>query len=350
MVLKIPSLREIDALKHSSKFQYLVNPTITERIFDKLKLERDYPDISNRLKVLDLYPGPGVQSLIFNNRYKPKQHCLMDLKKTFRHFKGFLKNERLKHIMKDPYEWSSYTDLIEKEGVFVPEYQKRDHIHDSFLIMANVTERKKEGLIIQWLNCLAYKNWLMKFGNVKMLFWIPTQTAVKLLAPPGLGTRNKCSLTLEAFSDTTIVAASQGINWDQFDPKLLAKSNPIFIDGPDDIYPKGSNRTKEDKDNSITLLEINPNGKQVDVDIWDYVTRNLMILKKTPFIDAVESLGHGAREYYREIIEDESLLKRCPVTFTYEELMYITDLFIRWPFKPDIYSELYDIKLDEPRN
>ena len=74
-----------------------------------------------------------------------------------------------------------------------------------------------------------------------------------------------------------------------------------------------------------------------------------MILRRTPLVDAVESLGHGAREYYLETVKDKQLMKRCPVTFTFKEFEYITQLFINWPFKPDIYVELYDLKVDESR-
>ncbi|CAL9731884.1 mitochondrial transcription factor 1 [Monosporozyma unispora] len=348
MALRIPTLAEISTVKHSYRFQYLINQTICDKIFTKLQLDKTYPNNLKDLKVLDLYPGPAVQSAVFNNRFTPKQHLLMESRKSFAEFQDrylipYDNSNHLTMIRKDPYDWSSFTDLIDKEKKFQPEVQSRNHIHNEFLIMGNVTEKKYEGLIIQWLNCLGYKNWLMKFGNVKMLLWLPTQTAVKLLALPGTKHRNKCSLYLEAFANTNIVALSHSEHIKDFDKKLIEKSSPVLIDNSDAIFPINS------KD-AITLLEINPKDHAIDVDTWDYVTKQLMILRGTPLLDAVESLGHGAREYYLEKLTDKSLMERCPATFTYDEFLYIIKLFKAWPFKPDIYLELYDIKIDEFRN
>lgn len=348
MSIVVPTLKELLSLKHTYRFQYLINPAICEKIFSKLQLDKTYPNNLKDLKVLDLYPGPGIQSAVFNNMFAPKQHLLMDSRKAFADFQekylvSHSNQNNLTMIRKDPYDWASFTDLIDKEKILSPEVQDRTHIHDEFLIMANVTEKKHEGLIIQWLNCLGYKNWLMRFGNVKMLLWLPTQTAVKLLAPPGTKHRNKCSLYLESFANTNIVALSQSAHLKDFDKTLIERCDPILIDKPDDIFPM---YTKD----SITLLEINPKDQYIDVDTWDYVTKQLMILRRTPLIDAVESLGHGAREYYLEKVTDKSLMERCPVTLTHDEFIYIIKLFKDWPFKPDIYLELHDIKIDEFRN
>lgn len=350
MPIRIPTLKEIGSIKYNYQFQYLVNPTVCDRIFSKLQLNTVYPNDCHNLKVLDLYPGPGLTSVIFNNKFTPKQHCLMDVRNSYVDFQDrylipYNNGNKLTLIRKDPYDWSSYTDLIEKERQLDPGFQNKSHLHNEFLIMANVTERKYEGLIIQWLSCLGYKNWLMKYGNVKMLLWLPTHTAIKLLALPGTKHRNKCSLYLEAFADTNLVAFSKSSTVIQdFDPTLIKRCDPIFIDDPNDIFPGNPS------DESITLLEINPKDHNIDIDTWDYVTKQLMILRRTPLVDAVESLGHGAREYYLETIKDKQLMNRCPVTFTFEEFEYITQLFINWPFKPNIYTELYDLKVDEPRN
>lgn len=350
MPIRVPTLEEINAITYSYRFQYLVNPKICEQIYSKLRLETVYANQCRDLKVLDLYPGPSITSVVFNNRFCPKQHFLMDMKNAFVQFQDrYLipyNNENLMTMVrKDPYDWSSYTDLIEKEHQLEPGFQDRSKLHNQFLIMANVTERKQEGLVMQWVNCLGNKNWLMKFGNVKMLLWIPSQTAVKLLAPPGNRYRNKCSLYLEAFAQTNLIAVSQSETiLKEFDKPLVEKCAPILIDNKEDIFPQTSKAQA-----SMSLLEINPKDQNFDVDTWDYVTKQLMILRRTPLVDAVESLGHGAREYYLERIKDTAFLQRCPVTFTFEEFLYVTKIFKDWPFKPDIYLELYDLKLDDMR-
>ncbi|CCK72298.1 RNA polymerase specificity factor KNAG_0J02170 [Huiozyma naganishii CBS 8797] len=343
MSIVVPKLADITKIKYFYRFKYLINPDKITKIFHKLDIPSTYGDCS-KLKVLEMYPGPALQSTIFYNEFKPKQHFLMESRPSFVKFNSNRYTDPesgFSLVHKNPYNWESYTDLIEKEKVLIPSIQSRDHINTEFLVMANLTEKGHEGLVMQWVNCMGHQNWLMKYGLVKMLLWVPATTALKLLSRPGAKAHSRCSIMMETFSNTKLVAISDGAELKLFDPDLIEKWDPIICDDKKDMHPVNNN--------SVALIEINPRDRDIDYDNWDYITRQLMILKKTPLIDSLESLGHGARNYFVDAINDPAFLKKSPIDLTPCEFEYIMELFVNWPFKPDIYMEQFDINQDETR-
>lgn len=338
MSLPVRSLKELTKIKHYYGFKYLLSPQVYQAIFDKLRLEETYRDTS-QLKVLDLYPGPSQQSAIFHNRFQPKQHVLMESRADFlEHLKSEFGNSPLEVVNKDPYEWSSYVDLIDRSKALEIEKQPLDHINNRFLALGNLTNVAHEGLLMQWYACIGNRNWIQRFGRVKMLLWVPTSSAVKLLATPGSMARSKCSVVREAFTETKLVALSDTDELKMFDQCIIQANDPIVFSNNDVWQPR---------DKGISLLEINPTAHNIDLDNWEYVTKHLLILKGTPLLDALESLGHGARDYFKDKVHDQAFLQKSPNKLTNDEFLYLTDIFAKWPFKPDIFMDFVDIYQDD---
>ena len=277
-------------------------------------------------------------------RDRPKQYVLMESRSQF---VKLIKSEfpfpsPLERTERDPYHWESFIEIIEKEKLLVPEKQPLTHIHNSFLVVGNVTNRNNESLIMQWFHCIGNRNWLQRFGRVRMLLWVPLSTASKLMAEPKSKLRSKASVIREAFTDTRLLAISNIAELKKFDKIVLDESNPIVF-GEDSML-KGAGVSSA---TSIALLEINPKNHDLDLENWDYVTKHLMILKQTKLIDALESLGHGAKDYFTEKIEDSTYLNKTPGEMTNDDFIYLTKIFANWPFKPDIYMDFVDILQEE---
>lgn len=333
MSVHIPTLNSATKIKHYYGFKYLLNSSVHTQIYNKLQLQSSYK--MDELKVLDLYPGPSQHSAIFQNIFNPKQYVLMDSRPDFVKFiQDNFAGTNMELYQRDPYEWSSYTDMIEKEKRFVPSRQSRDKIHNQFLVMANLTGMIGEGLFMQWLSCIGNKNWLQRFGRVKMLVWVPEATAHKVLARPGSLIRAKCSVVTEAFTDTKLVATSDSGTLKKFSSSLLEEHDPIIFSTKDTWLNSGK---------PISLLEVNPIDHDIDLDNWDYVTKHLLILKSTPLHTAIDSLGHGGKQYFSEKVEDKLLMDKCPKDLTNKEFVYLTSIFNNWPFKPDIYMDFIDV-------
>ena len=334
MSVPIPGIKDISKLKFFYGFKYLWNPTVYNKIFDKLDLTKTYKH-PEELKVLDLYPGVGIQSAIFYNKYCHRQYSLLEKRSSlYKFLNAKFEGSPLQILKRDPYDWSTYSNLIDEERIFVPEVQSSDHINDKFLTVANVTGEGSEGLIMQWLSCIGNKNWLYRFGKVKMLLWMPSTTARKLLARPGMHSRSKCSVVREAFTDTKLIAISDANELKGFDSQCIEEWDPILFSAAE-IWPT--------KGKPIALVEMDPIDFDFDVDNWDYVTRHLMILKRTPLNTVMDSLGHGGQQYFNSRITDKDLLKKRPIDLTNDEFIYLTKLFMEWPFKPDILMDFVDM-------
>ncbi|QLL32630.1 hypothetical protein HG536_0D01520 [Torulaspora globosa] len=338
MSLAVRDLKTLSKIKHYYGFKYVLNPAVNEAILEKLQLEKTYGNRA-RWKVLDLYPGPSQQAALFYNRYKPGQYAMMESRPDFfQHLSQEFAESPLEIYNKDPYEWSSYVDLIDRSQAFVPEKQSLDHINDKFLCLANLTSTGHEGLLMQWYACIGNRNWIQRFGRVKMLLWVPTTAAIKLLGVPGSLSRSKCSVVREAFTETKLVATSDTKEIKQFDSSVMHANNPIIFSNKD-VWPS--------REKGISLLEVDPKAHDIDLDNWEYVTKHLLILKKTPLLEALDSLGHGGKDYFKSKIEDKELLRKTPGELTNDEFIYITGLFANWPFKPDIYMDFVDIYQEE---
>ncbi|SCW01759.1 LAFE_0E06634g1_1 [Lachancea fermentati] len=336
MAIRIPTAKELRSIKHYYGFKYLLNSQTHESIFQKLQIEAKYKDLS-KLKVLDLYPGPSNHSALFVNLFKPAQYMLMDSRPDFlRHIESFTKGTSLQFYKHDPYEWKSYIDLIEKDKLFIPSIKPRDLVHDECLVIANLTGMIGEGLFMQWLACIGNKNWLQKYGRIRMLVWVPESTAIKVLAKPGEQIRSKCSVVADTFTDTRLIATTNSTSLRKFNSKILEKHEPILFP-TEDIWLTGGK--------PISLLEVTPKEHNVDLDNWDYVTKHLLILKSTPLLEALDSLGHGAKDYFTGKL-DREFLKKTAKDLDTEEFLYLTNLFDKWPFKPDIYMDFIDVFQD----
>ncbi|KAL3228600.1 Mitochondrial transcription factor 1 [Nakaseomyces bracarensis] len=340
MSIAIPTRAQLSHIKSWYGFRYLLNPEVQGKIFDRLAIGQRY---DKDLQVLDLYPGPGVQSGVFYDKFKPSRLAMMESRRYFvKHLEEVYGSSPLQLIQQDPFKWESYTDITDEQKIFVPETVPYQSLNNKFYIMANLTEKKHEGLLMQWLACIGNRNWLFRFGRSSMLVWMPTPVAVKLLAEAGDRTRHKCSLMREAFSETKLAALSDSKDLKKFNKHTLEGFDTVIM-SEDDLSAHGSY--------GISAIEFTPKVHNIDLDNWEYVTKHLMVLHKTPLVDALDSLGHGARDYFMEkvIPEKRYLLEAYPQDFTNDDFVYITDLFNMWPFKPNIYMDFFDHLQEESR-
>lgn len=235
-------------------------------------------------------------------------------------------------VKKDPFNWQSYLDITDVDKIFVPRFEERDHIHKHFLYSSNVGD---EGLFMQWLGCLGHQNWLFRFGNVKMLLWIPESTAIKVIAPVGSNSRARCSVIAQTFSDCKLIAVQKQGNLKKFNQTVLENDDPLLVDA--NAFTGSV---------PMTLIELNPKDTAVyDIYSWDFVVRNLMILKRLTVAEAVKNLGPGAEDYFQLLPKE--LLKTTIKELDSEDFMTITKLFDAWAFKP---PSLFDYFVHERGN
>jgi transcription factor 1 len=294
----------------------------------KLQLNKFYKE---DVKVLDVYPNNLVFSTSLYNNLRPSQYVLMETRKDFlQHIKQYLETiKTIEHNFQlaplDPYVWKSYLKLTEEDKTITPEFQTRDHIHTNFLFTGNVSE---EGLLMQWLACLGHQNWMIKYGNVKLLLWVPEASAIKITAPPSSPARAKCSVVTQTHSYCKLIAIQSAARKKKFSAEVIERDDPLIIDGA--AFSSAS---------PMTLLEINPKDVPVnDIYSWDYVVKSLMISKTLPLIDAVNNLGPGAEQYFSQRMS-KKLLQTKIKDLSSDAFLEITTHFDNWAFKPDTLFE-----------
>lgn len=289
---------------------------------DKLNLGNYY---KHNTKVLDVYSTNGLFSSGIYNSILPEQYIMMENRHEFRDFLLEYKesqaepnNLQLRDL--DPYSWKSFIEITDNTKLLQPGFQSRDHVHTEFLLAGSCTN---EGLLMQWLACLGNQNWIQRFGNVKMLLWVPNSSAIKIMATPGANSRAKCSLTRETFSNTKIIAVPDDKDLKKYNKDSLSKDETILMD-PSEFSNKAL---------PLTLLEIDPLDHNLDTYSWEYVVKHLMSASRKPLHDSVNFLGPAAYDFFVAHLPVEYWSKTAR-ELTSEEVKEIVRVFELWPFKP----------------
>jgi len=231
----------------------------------------------------------------------------------------------------DPYSWRSFLDITDKTKVLEPGFQSRKTLHSNFLFTGHVSN---EGLLMQWLACIANQNWIQRFGNVKMLLWVPNSSALKIMAYPSGTSRSKCSVLRETFSNTKLIAIPDDKDVEKYDSRLLQKDEPILVN------PLGYSSAKL----PLALLEIDPVDHDIDTYAWDFVVKQLMTSRTKPLNETLNFLGPAALDFFKTHLSPE-FLKRGAASLNAEEFADLVRIFKLWPFKPDsMVDSLDDVK------
>lgn len=297
--------------------------------------------------IIDAYPGLGVWSAALHNTLKPKQHIMLEPHLNYRKFLSSLCNEKntLQVLKPDPFRWTTFTSLIQ-EGIYSPEKQPRTHINNELIYTANLTRLQGEQLCTQYLNCIANQSWLQAYGRVRLLVWVRESTALKLLAPAGHRARHRVGIQREAVTEGTSVLGLNPEVAKAISKKaaVRAKRNPdastshyqpLVTAGPEDFSPPGT------AIEPAILLDLSPLEHQVKyVDSFEYVIKNICILRNRPLKEALTTLGPGATEDLGPKIPD--LLELSPQDLTLDQVMRVVEAFELWPFKPRILHDFYE--------
>lgn len=381
-------LQEVPSVKKLAKFTQPTDYDFLQKLYQgaRLNLKEKYPNKA-QTKVLDLYPGFSLSSLALYETLSPQQQLLLDTNEKFNEFvdqnlemvktaQQPLKSDgnkfkyyysqlpelqNLQHAHLNPYQWATYSTITNHDistnktvdperAIFLPTKQDTNKPHDEFLIHGNLTglvcaRYSGEALLMQLYGCVHRQNWMQRFGKIRMLFWVREATALKLIARPGDVGRSKASLIAETFTNTSLIAVNKATVEEPkskryvLHPELLAKHNPvIFSDNEAKVVT-------EDKER-IALIEIEPTAfPSFDFEQWDYVTRQLFVLHNHPLTTSISTLGPGAKEWILPRFPKEYHDLK-PTQLSREMFSEIYEIFLNWPFKPDINLDFLDIYQD----
>lgn len=326
-----------------SSLKSLVNAEACQSIIDKLDLRLKYPNSSN-LDIIDIFPGFGLFSTMLNHELRPRNHvfieehpiCLDHYTKVRKLLKDTNNSENIRFYARNGYKWETFNDLIHKDKIIEVKDQPRDKIHSELLVVANVLSyHLSEPLFAQWLMCCAHRNWLQRYGRVRMICVIPEVTAQKFLSGPGFPKRNRTAVKRDIFTETKLVAINEidGDNYMpdgyNYDPNLLVKDQPVVLP-LNTVHPAPTR---------LAVVEVEPrNTGHIDVESLDYVTQILMYRSTHPLEEALRYIGPGGKEDLSPKLTH--LLKTCPRDMRAEDFIDIVEAFDFWAFKPTLEERL----------
>lgn len=330
-------------------FRHLARPQTCQAILDKLDLKSKYPE-GGKVDVVDVFTGYGLFSTMLNNELKPRNHVIVESNKV----NVGLWMDRISHLEKetgnsenfrlyphDGYKWETFETMI-NEKVITPDTQLPSKIHDELLIIGNITPTKfGESLFAQWIMCCIYKNWLQKYGRVRMLCFVPEVTAMKFMSGAGHTKRNKSLVKRELYTDSHLIAMTTPSELTEadgqgYDPRLVVADQPIPLFS-NDVFPANG---------QMALLEIIPRDlSSENFDLFEYIIRSLYYGALNKLKHAINNVGPGAVDDLCPQFSPE-LLEKSAKELTIEDWKVIFDVYEKWPFKPT-WVETLDIVHEE---
>ena len=320
----------------------LKNPESCQLVLDKLNIKSQYN--SSKLDIIDATPGFGLFSTMLNQELRPRNHILIDRNdetvkswhkkiQSLEHSTGNIENFKI--IDRDPFAWGTYLRLYEKDILPPTNYKPYDKLHDELLVLANWTGTKDESTIAQWIKCCSHRNWLMKYGKVRMILFIPSATAMKFLSEPGFKKRNRTALKRDLYTDSRLIAIGEELEviGQGYDPRVLVRDQPVVIEKSSFI-----------RNSEVAIVELLP-GRYTS-DAISSIEHLLLAFFVTNYTlrEQLPKLAAGA-EYLRKLLPDEVLDKKA-FEFSTGDIIAIADAYEKWPFKPTI-EETFDVGEEE---
>ncbi|KAK9446793.1 S-adenosyl-L-methionine-dependent methyltransferase [Limtongia smithiae] len=315
--------------------QSVVNFEKSEEIVQSLELDTVYKP--GEFEIVDIYPGTGVWSRALNLATRPKTHIMLERGDGyFSWIKNYNADLACTPIQVDGYKWQVYTSLLKYKGI-TPTKLPFDRINPSLLITGQLTSPQGAQLLTQFINCVANRNWLQRFGLVRMLFWVREDEVGRVIADPrDRKNMNRASMVASMFTDITPRACAYGMEAGERvtipDMYKLRVAEPLEIPHTD-VYTKAG----------LVLLDIQPTPQQpweskISSLTVDYVLRNLFVLPKATLREGLNNLGAGAQEFFEA---DVGELYDTPVLELREQdFVRVFETFEKWPFKPEFLLEM----------
>lgn len=297
-----------------------------------------YPEFYKNATIVDAYSGAGVFSAALHNEIKPSTHIILEPLKGYYKFLKTLETPNIFVEDLDPFRWGSF-GALEEQGKLVPEEQPYSEVHNKLLFVANLTHPQGEQLTAQYLNCISNRSWLEKYGRVRLLLWMRSKVAEKLVANAGELGRHRMAVQRDSCCDVRVVFHEPSST-----KPAVAKPDvpgyPELLKTPlcEFEYKRD---VKAQSHSPMSLIELTPKEHEVEhLDEFEYVNKMLFISRSTPVRESLNTLGPGGSQDLAEPLKD--LLDKVPTDLTIEELQRVVQAFVNWPFRPDFLHNFYE--------
>ncbi|RCK67031.1 Mitochondrial transcription factor 1 [Candida viswanathii] len=328
----IPALKDVFPAKmfYTYKCASFMDSLVVQQVLDKLDLRSKYQP--GKVDIIDCAPGYGLFSFMLNQELKPRNHILIeDKRRIVKSLTDVIDglesrgcNTNMKLVTDTAYSWDVYNKIIDEDKLIQPTKQPYDKVHDELLVVANWSDETNESIIAQWIKCCGDRNWLMRYGKVRMILFTPLVTTQKFVALPGFLRRKRTGMKVSMFTDTKVMAITEPRTerHRDFDPRVMVRDQPVLL--PKDCG--GPNR-------DFAIIEMMP-GKYTN-DVIDDIEPYLLYLfwnQKQQLRERLSTMAPGA-SYLLKLLPD-SILDKYPPDLVGEDLIELNKAYLKWPFRP----------------
>ncbi|CAE6497326.1 unnamed protein product [Rhizoctonia solani] len=344
--------------------------------------------------VIEAFPGPGgvTRALLELPRSEVKRVIVLEEELKFlpalKELEYF--DDRVHVLSQSGFIWETY-DVIKDLGLLddvkVEDWKKgKLNKTSGHLPLGPVGEQ----LIAQLLRSIPERSWLFKYGRMRMSWLLAQRMVERISSPPRRASRCKLTLVAEATADITPALPDEALEeydkyfWPQAELAVGGKKKTPLprrigqpfvainidpqVEGPilprdeakelqaqqavtgategaqgllSDATSESVTTTKARKSRSVKKEVVEPSTR-VTLDKWDYVLRQLFILKSTPLEKAIQNLGPGASILLSKLTgpdvpESRKVDIKAPINaLSLQDFARIVEEFHKWPFAPDV--------------
>lgn len=205
-----------------------------------------------------------------------------------------------------------------------------------------------EQLFAQLVHAISSGFWLFQYGRVKMVFVCGETVATRALATPANSRdRAKLGTTVQCLSTPELLISSDQLQpyGDYFYPPTPSIGPRVPITN---TFIPNANISSGLSKRNLAVLSIDPLKhllvKSRDLDAFEFLTRNLFVLKTKPISEALKHVAPGAANILKMLAPDrpgmqdrphEVILPDTPVVqLTNEQWAALAVVFEKWPFRP----------------
>ena len=205
-----------------------------------------------------------------------------------------------------------------------------------------------EQLFAQLVHAICSGYWLYKYGRVKMVFVCGETVATRSLATPAdQRDRAKLGTTVQCLSKPELLIPTEELQpyADYFFPPTPSIGPRVPITN---TFIPNANISSGLSKRNLAVLGIDPLKDLLvdsrDLDAFEFLTRNLFVLKTKPIAEALKHVAPGAANILKLLAPDHPSMKERPqdvilphtpvVALTNEQWAALAVVFEKWPFRP----------------
>ncbi|EST04931.1 Ribosomal RNA adenine methylase transferase [Kalmanozyma brasiliensis GHG001] len=382
--------------KHLTSYRYFVsNRTTIKDMIKDLGIEGEERK-GEKVTIVEGYPGPGTFASEFLKMDQVEKVIALEDAPCFleklEKLQAQLEDEkpgtgsRLDIVKSSAYQWDTYSELVSSgklahlndrvttsDGKSVEfttnDFKGPDHSDASWqelsplLFFAQLPNTVYgEQLFAQIISAIASRSWLFRHGRIQLAFTCGESLAKRCLAEAGDKiSRGKLGTTVQCLADVKVhrYAHELAPHTHHFFPPSMSVGPRVTISGTS-LIPN-SNRSTGLTRIGMVMMTVTPKKdplvKGDVIEAFEYITRNLFILRTKPVGVALTHVAPGGQNVLKMtspeqvakglIREDEVIRPEEIVSdLTNAQWACLARMFEKWPFRPRHLFEEGRIKPD----